>query len=159
MSSQLTPNVWNLIAPPSVATNKISLICPGEATQFIEVRKPIHILHLPTACSAASSHFHLLSHYENAALEVNISLDMANLNMINISSLNIWVWQHLDKHWESATTFGQHNLSSIRTTLQPHNYRHSTHYIPFIYRVNRRYRFNLDTVLTYRSLCDGYRIM
>ena len=31
-------------------------------------------------------------------MEVNISLDMANLNMINISSMNFCMWQHLDKH-------------------------------------------------------------
>ena len=102
MPSQLTPNVWILITAPSAATNKITLICPEEATQFIEIRKPIHILHLPTACSATSPYFHLPSYYKSPPLEVNISLDMANLNMINISSLNFWVWQHLDKHWNES---------------------------------------------------------
>ena len=29
---------------------------------------------------------------------VNISLDMANLHMINISSLDFHIWQHLEKH-------------------------------------------------------------
>ena len=60
--------------------------------------------------------------------------------------------------WESAMTLGQHTLSSSRTTLQLHGHRHSTHYTFFICRVNRRYRFNMDTVFTYRSLCYGYRI-
>ena len=60
--------------------------------------------------------------------------------------------------WESATTLGQHTLSSSRTTLQPHDYRHLTYYTFFTQRVNRRYRFNLDTVFTYRGLCNGYRI-
>ena len=60
--------------------------------------------------------------------------------------------------WESATTLGQHTLSSSRTTLQPHGQGHSTYYTFFTWRVNRRYRFNLDTVFTYRSLSNGYRI-
>ena len=57
--SQLTPNGWILTIAPSAVTNKITLICLGEAAQFIEVRRPIHILHLPTACSATSPNFHL----------------------------------------------------------------------------------------------------
>ena len=58
MPSQIAPNVWILtITPSAVAT--ITLICPGETTQFIDVRKPIHILHLSTAYSATSPNFHL----------------------------------------------------------------------------------------------------
>ena len=48
------------------------------------------VLHSPT--------FHLPPHYENMPLEVNISLDMANLKMINISSMSFHIGQHLDKH-------------------------------------------------------------
>ena len=59
--------------------------------------------------------------------------------------------------WQSATTLGQHTLSSSRTTLQPHGQGNSTYYTFFTWRVNRRYRFNLDTVFTYKSLCNGYR--
>ena len=98
MPSQLTPNVWILTTAPSAVTTKITLICPGETTQFIEVRKPIYVLCLPTACSATSPHFHLPPHYESPPLEVNISLDMANLNIITMSSMDFHIWQHLDKH-------------------------------------------------------------
>ena len=62
------------------------------------MKRPIHILHLPTACSATSPNVHLPQHYEGPPLEVNISLNMANLNMINISSVNFLIWQHLEKH-------------------------------------------------------------
>ena len=98
MPSQLTPNVWIFYNSTSAVTTKITLICPGESTQFVEVRKPIHILHLPTACSATSPNFHLPPCYKSPPLEVNISLDMVNLNIINISSINFCIWQHLDKH-------------------------------------------------------------
>ena len=78
--------------------NAITLICPGKATTFIKVEKPIHILQIPPVWSATSSHFHLPPTYQNSNLEVNISLDMACLNMVNISSLDICIWQDLEDH-------------------------------------------------------------
>ena len=42
--------------------------------------------------------FNLPPHYKSSALEVNISLDIANLNTINISPLDFCIWQHLEKH-------------------------------------------------------------
>ena len=98
---------------------------------------------------------------ENSALEVNISLDMANLNMINISSLDFHVWQHLEKHQNESQL--QH-LASIHSvpvelTLQTHGQWHSTYStLPITWRVNRRYSINLDTVFSHRSLCNSYRI-
>ena len=92
------PSVWILTTALSAAAATITLICLGETTQFIEVKRHIHILHLPTAFSATSPNFHLPPCYEGPPLEVNISLDMANLNMINISSVNFHIWQHLEKY-------------------------------------------------------------
>ena len=96
--SHIAPNVWILTTALSAPASTITLICPGKATTFIKVEKPIHILQIPTACSATSSNFHLPPWYQNSHLEVNISLDMANLNMVNISSLDFCIWQHLEDH-------------------------------------------------------------
>ena len=96
--SQIAPNVWILTTPPSAVTTAITLICPGETSESILIKKSIHILQLPPACSPTLPNFHLPPHYENSALVVNISLDMANLNTINISSLDFHIWQHLEKH-------------------------------------------------------------
>ena len=112
--SQLAPNVWILTTAPSAVTTTITPICPGETTKFIKVRKPIHILWLPRACSATSPHFHLHSWYETTSLKVNISLDIANLQMINISSMNFHIWHHLDKHQNESQL--QH-LASILAVL------------------------------------------
>ena len=98
MPSQLAPNVWILTTAPSAVTTTITLICPGETTKFIKVRKLIYVLQPPTACSATSPHFHLPQQYETTSLEVSRSLDIANLHMINISSLDFHIWQHLEKH-------------------------------------------------------------
>ena len=61
----------------------------------VPIQKPIHILKLPTACSATSSNFYLPPRYETPTLDINISLSMANLYMLNISAQNFCIWQHL----------------------------------------------------------------
>ena len=96
--SQIAPTAWILTTAPSAVTTTITLICPGETTKFIKVKKPILVLWLPTTCSATSPNFHLSPHYESQPLEVNISLDMANLHMINMSSLDFCIWQHLEEY-------------------------------------------------------------
>ena len=98
MPSQIAPNVWVLTTPLSAPANTITLICPGKATMFIKVEKPIHILTVPTACSTTSSTFHLPPRYQTPHLEVNISLDIANLHMTIISLLDFHIWQHLRDH-------------------------------------------------------------
>ena len=132
MPSQPALNVWILATAPSALSTIVTLICLGETTQFIEVRKPIHILHLPTTCNATSPDFHLPPHYEGPPLEVNISLDMVNLNMINISSINFCLWQHLEKHWNESQL--QH-LASIPSIPVGHLYSHMAkgiqHITPF----------------------------
>ena len=132
MPSQLAPNVWILTSAPSAVTTTVTIICPGETTQFIEVGRPIHILHLPTACSATSPNFHLPPHYESPPLEVNISLDMANLNMINVSSMNFHIWQHLDKHWNKSQLQHLAGIPSIPAgQLYSHMAKGFQHITPF----------------------------
>ena len=66
-------------------------------------------------------------------LEVNISLDMANLNMNDISFLNFHTWQHLDKHWNERRL--QH-LASILSVPVGQLYCHMAmgiqHITPFL---------------------------
>ena len=132
MPSQLTPNVWIFIAAPSAATATITLTCPGETTQFIAVKRPIHILHLPKACSATSPNFHLPPHYEGPPLEVNISLDNANLNMINISSVNFCIWRHLEKHWNESQLLHLASIPSVPIgQLYHHMAKGFEHFTPF----------------------------
>ena len=47
------------------------------------------------ACSATLEHFYLPPRYETPVLNVNVSLDMANLQLINITALHFCIWQHL----------------------------------------------------------------
>ena len=47
------------------------------------------------ACSATSPNFYLLPRYQTSNLDINVSLNMTNLHMINISALDFHIWQHL----------------------------------------------------------------
>ena len=127
--SQIAPNIWILTIAPSAVTTTITHICPGETMIFVIVKKPIHILSLPPACSATLNNFHLPPHYENSPLEVNISLDTANLNTINISSLDICIWQCLGKHGSESPL--QH-LASISSVPVDQVYRHMANGIQHI---------------------------
>ena len=54
------------------------------------------------ACSATSSNFHLPPRYETPILNVNVSLNMADLQMINISAQDFHIWQHLGSNRSEA---------------------------------------------------------
>ena len=100
LATQVAPDVWILTKPLAASANTITLICPKKAIETITIQKPVHILRLPTACSATSSNFYIPPRYETPTLDVNVSLDMANLQMINIlvqscSKLVISVTEHL----------------------------------------------------------------
>ena len=98
----ISPNVWILTSAPTAVSTGIILICPEEAPRFIKTQRPIHILQLPPACSPTSQDFHLPPCYEAHELTINIYLNTANLNMINISSLESRIWQHLEDHWNKT---------------------------------------------------------
>ena len=52
---------------------------------------------------------------------IKISLNTANLNMMNISSPEFQVWQHLEDHWNKTQL---HKLADIPTVPVAHLYKH-----------------------------------
>ena len=92
LPTQIAPDVWILTTPVTPTTNTMTLICPMKPMETILIKKPIHILKLPTACQC---NFYLPPRYETPTLDVNISLNMVNLHMLNISSHNFSIWPHL----------------------------------------------------------------
>ena len=88
LPTQITPDIWILTTPATTPINTVTLICPEKPMEMITIWQPIHILKLPMACSATSSHFYLPPRYETPILNVNVPFDMANLQMINISALH-----------------------------------------------------------------------
>ena len=89
------------------------LICPEEAPQFIKTQTPIHLLCLPPACSATSQHFHIPPWYEHHEKTINIFLNTVNLNMMNISSPEFRIWQHLEDHWNGTQLYHLTNIPSV----------------------------------------------
>ena len=98
LPTQITPDVWILTTPASAPTDTISLICPEKPMETIPIRQPLHVLKLPAACSATSAHFYLPPRYETPILNVNVSLDMANLQAVNITALHFHIWQHMGRN-------------------------------------------------------------
>ena len=95
LPTQITPDVWILTTLATAPVNTITLICPEKPMATIPIWQPIHILKLPTTCSATSSHFYLPPRYETPILDVNVSRTMANFQMMNISAQHFHIWQHL----------------------------------------------------------------
>ena len=95
LPTQIAPDVWILTTPLAAPANTMTLICPEKAMETIIIQKPVHILKLPMACSATSPNFYLPPRYETPTLDVNISLNMANLHMINILAQDFHIWKHL----------------------------------------------------------------
>ena len=130
LPTQIAPDAWILTTPATAPVTTMTLICPEKPTETIPIWQPIHILKLPTACSATSSHFYLPPRYETPTLDINISLNMANLQLINISAQHFHIWQHLgsnrsDMHLQHLTTIPsipvhkiyQHLLNSTIPTV------------------------------------------
>ena len=95
LPTQIAPDVWILTTLVTAPANTMTLICPEKTIETIPIQKPIHILKLPMACTATSPNFYLPPRYETPTLDVNISLNMANLDMINILAQDFCIWQHL----------------------------------------------------------------
>ena len=50
------------------------------------------------ACSATLANFYLPPGYETPILNVNVSLDWANICAINVTALHFRVWQHMGRN-------------------------------------------------------------
>ena len=95
LHTQKAPDIWILTTPIAAPVNTMTLTCPEKAMETIPIQKPVHILKLLTACSASSPNFYLPPRYEILTLDVNISLNMVNLLMINILAQDFCIWKHL----------------------------------------------------------------
>ena len=132
LPTQITPNVWILTTPTSAPTDAISLIFPEKPMETIPIRQPLHILKLPTACSATSAHFFLPPRYETPVLNVNLSLDMANLQVVNITTLHFCIWQHMGRNHSETQLQHLVTLPSIPIhKVYQHLLNSSLHLTPF----------------------------
>ena len=130
--TQITPNVWILTTPASAPTDTIHLICPEKPMETIPIRQPLHVLKLPMACSAPSAHFYLPPRYETPIFNVNVSLDMANLQVVNITALHFRIWQHMGRNHSDTQLKHLATLPSIPIhRVYQHLLNSSLHLMPF----------------------------
>ena len=132
LPTEIAPDVWILTTPAMAPVDTISLICPEKPMETIVIQQLLHVLKLPTACSATSAHFYLPPRYETPVLNVNISLDMANLQTINITTLHFHVWQHLGNNHSDTQLQHLMTIPSIPVhKVYQHLLNSSLHLTPF----------------------------
>ena len=95
-----------------------------------------------------SQHFHLPPPCETHELTVITSLNPANLNIINISSLESRIWQHLEDHWNRTPLYHLVNIPSVPVDQLYKQMINSNGPIKFLH----------GHIFPYRHLCYGYRI-
>ena len=145
LPTQIAPDVWIRTTPVTASTNTLTLICPEKPMKTILIQKPLHILKLPMACSATSANFYLPPRYETPTLDVNISLNMANLHMINISAQDFCIWQHLGSNRSDMQL--QH-LTTIPSIPVHKNYLHLFYSTLPIIPFNTKSTVNTDLIWT-----------
>ena len=132
LPTQITPDVWILATPISAPTATISLICPERPMETIPIQRPLHILKLPMACSATLPNFYLPPRYETPTLNVNISLNLANICAINITALQFCIWQHMGRNHSDMDLQHLATLPSIPLhKIYEHLQNSSQHLTPF----------------------------
>ena len=130
--TQISPDVWILTAPVSTLASTFVLICPRKATASITIRKPVHILRIPTACSVTLSNFHLPPRYQTSNLDFNVSFNVANLHMVNVSALDFHIWQHIkDNRNETQLQHLTTILLILVNKIHQHIINGTQHIMPF----------------------------
>ena len=116
LPTQITPDVLILTTTLAAPVNTMTLICPKKTLETIIIQKPVHILKLPMAYSTTSSNFYLPPRYETPNLDVNVSINKANLHMICILAQDFHVWQHLGSNRSEAQLQHLTTIPSIPVT-------------------------------------------
>ena len=99
MPIAITSNLWIIPSNPQTQGSTMTIICPDKAISTVPLQQPFQILRISPACSASSNYFHMPPHYEDHSMVMNVSLDTANTNAMNISILDFRIWQHFSKNW------------------------------------------------------------
>ena len=76
----------------------MTIACPEGPTKLITLQNP-SISCIYNQPAVLHHHiFYLPPHYKPTTIAINISFEVAKLNMIDISALDFHIWQHLKNH-------------------------------------------------------------
>ena len=95
----------------------MTIIYPDKATSTVPLQQPFQVSRLSPACSTISRYFHLSPCYEDHSMVMNVSLETANINTINISTLDCGgIWQHLSSNRAPTNLQKLANVSEVPVT-------------------------------------------
>ena len=89
------------------------IICPDKDTSIVPLQQPFHIIRLFPVCSASYRYFCLSPCYDDHTVMINISLDTANINTINISTPDFRIWQHFNRNWTTSDLQKLTNIDEV----------------------------------------------
>ena len=107
--TSIAPNVWIITSLTAPVPSGFTPICPGKAPRSVIPQTPIHVLQLQPACNTTSQHFHLPPCYESHEITITISLNTANLNIVNILAPEFR--RSLEQNLTSS--LGQYTVSTV----------------------------------------------
>ena len=107
----IAPNVWILTSAPQSGIHRNNAHLWKQHLDLSKHRHPSTFFeyHQHTALH----HSILIYQYETHEITTNISLNIANLNVINISSPQFGIWQHLEDHWNEIQLHHVTNVPSV----------------------------------------------
>ena len=85
-------------ANPETLGSAITIIFPDTATSTVPLWQPVHIQRLPLPAVLLLDIF-TCPHIMRTHLNDELSLDTENINKINISTLDIRIWQHFSSNY------------------------------------------------------------
>ena len=160
--TQIAPDVWILTTPLAAPVNTMTLICPKKAMETIIIQKT------STHTEATYGLQHHLTkllptapRYEFPTLDVTVSLNMANLHMINILAQDFYIWQHLRSNRNEVQLQHLTTIPSIPVhKIYQHMLNNTPPIIPFDMDEESMEHTDLIWTLfvTYRDVCYSYRI-
>ena len=118
--SKVVPNIWILTITSSCSNYSCHTHLPRRNIKIYYNKEADSHLVINPSLQCYIDQLSSTPHNENSALEVNISLDMANLSTIHTSSIDFHKWQHLEKHQNESQLqhLGSFPFSSRGSTVQ-----------------------------------------
>ena len=156
----ITSNVWIITSLQSTIQTGITYL-PVCLQNWLHYGNPSISCDYHQSAVLHDHIFYLPPHCEPTSVTLNISLEIANINMINISALDFCTWQHLEN--QQNETQLQH-LASIPLVPVDQLYKHMISDITPITPFTSPEESTGDTVsiwtlvFSHRSLFNGYRI-
>ena len=160
MPTSIAPNVWIITSTTCSSVIKINVHLPWRSN--LDSSKHRH----PSTCSLITTSLQCCisvfpptttSLWTLWTYNVTLSLNTANLNVINISSLELRIWQYLEDHWNGTQllSLGPYTISTLLINSANKLVSSNGPINPFMSTDESilAYRFCLDTMFLYRHLC------